>query len=193
MSNLYRRGAWLWVLILAPAAVGLASQAPAAANAAGTKLLERLVVVLVKAVSPGGPGDVEREVIQMAGDLKAMAEAGTVDDVFAARFSRILSTVRHAVNPDPQPLEWPMMRFLMMDFIEEHTGRMPEWKDVLANIEHHGGPGIGLAMLADAILSEVVSLHIHLKTLSERPSILKSYMEKGMVALAPSPDGRVSR
>lgn len=193
MRKLSRGGVWLLILIPVMAAGSRAGQAPTAADAAGTKLLERLVVVLVKAVSPGGPGDVERQVIQMAADLKTMREAGKADDVFAARFSRLLTVVRQAVNPDPQTLEWPMMRFLMMDFIEQATGRMPEWKDVLANIEHHGGPGIGLAMLADAVLSEVVSLHIHLRTLSERPLILKSYMEKGMAASAPSPEARMSR
>jgi len=37
-----------------------------------------------------------------------------------------------------------------------------------------------LAILADAIMSEVVSLHIHLETLAQSPDILKAYMEKGM-------------
>jgi hypothetical protein len=161
---------------------GLAAQAPAAADPSGYRLLERLVSILVKAASPGATGSPQDEIISLAREVKGVRDAQKVDDVFAARFSRLLSVARFAVNPAPQPSDWPMIRFLMMDFIEQTTGRMPEWKDVLANIEHHGGPGIGLAMLADAILSEVVSLHIHLETLPRRPDLLKDYMEKGMKA-----------
>jgi len=42
-----------------------------------------------------------------------------------------------------------------------------------------------LAFIADAIMSEVVSLHIYLETLAKRPEILKVYMEKGMKAAGP--------
>jgi hypothetical protein len=194
MRERHRAGAVLLILALgAGSAAGLAGQASTAADPSGFRLLERLVSILVKAASPGAPGNPQDEIISLAHETKGARDAQKVDDVFAARFSRLLSVARIAVNPAPQPSDWPMIRFLMMDFIEQTTGRMPEWKDVLANIEHHGGPGIGLALLADAILSEVVSLHIHLRTLPERPSILKSYMDKGMAAPTPSPDGRISR
>jgi hypothetical protein len=47
-------------------------------------------------------------------------------------------------------------------------------------VNDHGGSGVGLGALSDAIMSEVVSLHIHLENLTRRPEILKSYLEKGM-------------
>lgn len=194
MRERHRVGAVLLVLALgAGSAAGLAAQAPAASDTSGYRLLERLVSILVKAASPGATGSPQDEIISLAREIKGARDAQKVDEIFAARFSRLLSVARFAVNPSPQPSDWQMIRFLMMDFIEQTTGRMPEWKDVLANTEHHGGPGIGLAMLAEAVLSEVVSLHIHLKTLPERSSILKSYMEKGMAAPAPSSDARMSR
>jgi hypothetical protein len=55
-----------------------------------------------------------------------------VDDLFALRFGRLLSAVRQAVLTDPEVLYWPMYRHTMMDFIEERTGRVPDWKEVLS-------------------------------------------------------------
>jgi hypothetical protein len=43
-------------------------------------------------------------------------------------------------------------------------------------------PGGGLGTIADAVMSEVVSLHIHLETLAKRTGILKGYLERGMNA-----------
>jgi hypothetical protein len=54
-----------------------------------------------------------------------------------------------------------------------------------------GRPGEGkkelfkLDIIADAIISEVVSLHIYLETLAKRPEILQIYMEKSMKAAGP--------
>jgi hypothetical protein len=42
-----------------------------------------------------------------------------------------------------------------------------------------------LGFIADAIMSEVVSLHIYPETLAKRPEILKSYLEKSMKAAGP--------
>ena len=57
---------------------------------------------------------------------------------------------------------------------------MPDWGNLLFIVNDHGGSGVGLGILSDAIMSEVVSLHIHLENLARRPEILKSYVEKGM-------------
>jgi len=62
---------------------------------------------------------------------------------------------------------------------------MPDWDKLLFIVNDHGGSGVGLAILSDAIMSEVVSLHIHLENLAKRPEILKSYMEKGMRGVGP--------
>ena len=64
-----------------------------------------------------------------------------VDDLFAVRYSRLLSAVRQADLMDPEVLYWPNYRFTMMDFIEERTGRLPEWKEILFIVNDHGGAG----------------------------------------------------
>jgi hypothetical protein len=54
-----------------------------------------------------------------------------------------------------------------------------------------GRPGEGkkelfkLDIIADAIISEVVSLHIYLETLAKRQEILKGYIERSMRAAGP--------
>ena len=179
------------VRLIATALVGIfiltsssqAAPAQAAADQTGYQFLDRLVVLIVKAVAPGGgSGDIGQDIILLAKELRSAHEAKRVDDLFAIRYSRLLSAVRQAVLKDPEVLYWPMYRYNMVDFIEERTGRMPDWKDLLFIVNDHSGSGVGLAMLADAIMSEVVSLHIHLETLAKRPEILKSYMEKGLKA-----------
>jgi hypothetical protein len=136
---------------------------------------------MVKAAAPGGgPGDLDQSILLLAKELKLAREAKNVDDLFAVRYSRLLSAVRQAVTRDPEVLYWPMYRFRMIDFIEECTGQMPDWDDLLFMVNDHGGSGVGLGAISDALMSEVVSLHIHLENLVRRPEILKSYLEKGM-------------
>jgi hypothetical protein len=164
----------------APASRAQASSAP---GGAGFDLLDRLIVAVVKGAAPGGnAGDIGADIIELAKELKSARESKKVDDLFAVRYSRLLSAVRQSLLMDPEALYWPMYRFSMMDFIEERTGQMPEWKDVLFIVNDHGGAGIGLGMIADAVISEVVSLHIYLETLDKRPEILKAYLDRGLKA-----------
>jgi len=169
-------------------AAALAAPAPGQTKSdrAGFQFLDRLVVLMVRSVAPGGaPVDTGQETVLLAKDLKAAQAAQRVDDLFAVRYSRLLSAVRQAVTMDPEVLFWPMYRFTMMDFVEERTGRLPEWKDILFIVNDHGGAGVGLGLIADAIMSEVVSLHIYLETLGKRPEILKSYLDMGLKAAGP--------
>jgi hypothetical protein len=160
---------------------GGAGSAQAPADQAGFQLLDRLVVCIVKVVAPGGGAeDFDMNILALAKDLKSAREGKQVDDLFAVRYSRLLSAVRQSVIRDPEVLYWPMYRFNMIDFIEERTGQMPDWDDLLFMVRDHGGSGVGLGIISDAIMSEVVSLHIHLENLARRPEILKSYLEKGM-------------
>jgi hypothetical protein len=116
--------------------------------------------------------------------LKSAQAAKLVDDIFAVRYGRLLSVVRQALLRDPEVLYWPMYRFTLAGFIEERTGRMPDWDNLLFVVNDHGGSGVGLAVISDAVMSEVVSLHIHLETMARRPEILQSYMDKGFQAIA---------
>jgi hypothetical protein len=151
------------------------------ADQTGFQLLDRLVGTIVKAVGSGsGSADLDQNILLLAKELKSAREAKRVDDLFAVRYSRLLSAVRQAAIKDPEVLFWPMYRDNMVNFIEERTGQMPAWKDLLFMVNDHGGSGVGLGAISDAVMSEVVSLHIHLENLERRPEILKSYLEKGM-------------
>ena len=175
--------------IFVVSALGLGGQSQAAPGRAGFQLLDRLVALMVRAAAPGGePADTGTETVLLAKELKAAQAAKQVDDLFAVRYSRLLSAVRQALLMDPEVLYWPMYRYAMADFIEERTGRAPDWKDLLFKVNDHGGAGVGLGTIADAVMSEVVSLHIHLETLSKRPDILKGYLERGMNAAAAEKD-----
>jgi hypothetical protein len=168
-------------LILAVSARGRVPQT--GPDAAGVQLLERLVSCVVKGAAPGGKAaEIGSEIVALAKELKSAQAAKKVDDLFAVRYSRLLSAVRQALLMDPEVLYWPMYRSAMLDFVEERTGKRPEWKDVLFIVNDHGGAGVGLGFIADAVVSEVVSLHIYLETLNKRPDILKSYLDKGMKA-----------
>ena len=145
----------------------------------GFKLLEGMVSVLDKAARDSGTvADWNAAILGLAGELKSARDAKKVDDLFAVRYSRLLSAVRQALLKDPQVLYWPMYRSSMIDFIEERTGRTPDWNRLLFTVNDHGGSGVGLAMIIEAVLSEVVSLHIHLETVGRRQGILESYLQK---------------
>jgi len=168
---------------LTVATASAVGQAPSAAAQPGFDLLDRLVVLVVRSAAPGsGGGDVGQGIVLLAKDLKAAREAKKVDDLFAVRYSRLLSAVRQAATMDPEILYWPMYRYAMADFIEERTGQAPDWKALAFMINDHGGAGVGLAAIADAVLSEVVTLHLHLENLSRREGLRQSYLDKGLKA-----------
>lgn len=152
--------------------------APKPDGEAGFKLLGDLVLLLDKA----GKGAIDTAavntgIVGLAKDLKAARDAKRVDQLFAVRYSRLLSAVRQGLLTDPELLYWPMYRSSMIDFIEERTGHMPDRDKLLFVVNDHGGSGVGLAMLVEPVMSEIVSLHIHLETLDRRPAILKEYLE----------------
>ncbi|HSA94973.1 MAG TPA: hypothetical protein VLJ16_02900 [Acidobacteriota bacterium] len=165
------------------ATLSTAGQAPAAAAQSGFDLLDRLVVLVVTSAAPGGGGgDIGPGTLKLAKDLKRAREAKRVDDLFAVRYSRLLSAARQAATMDPEVLYWPMYRYAMADFIEERTGQAPDWKALAFMVNDHGGAGIGLAAIADAVLSEVVALHLHLENLTRREGLRQSYLDKGLKA-----------
>jgi hypothetical protein len=71
-----------------------------------------------------------------------------------------------------------MYRSSMIAFIEERTGRLPDWDKLRFVVNDHGGSGVGLAMLVEAVMEEVVSLHLHLETLDRRADVLGGYLER---------------
>ena len=171
------------VVLVAGAWATAATRQTAAGPEVGFKLLERLVVLVVGAAAPGGGGgDVGQGVILLARDLQSAKDAKKIDDLFAMRFSRLLSAVRQAATMDPAGLYWPMYRYALAEFIETRTGRAPDWKDLEFMVNDHGGAGVGLGAVADAVLSEVVALHLYLENLSRLDAIRQSYLDKGLKA-----------
>ena len=164
--------------VLVVSNLALAGPVQPAGDRTGFKLLGDLVRLL----SQAGQAKMETAalnagLLSLAKELKAAQGAKRVDPLFAVRYSRLLSAVRQGLLTDPEVLYWPMYRFSMIDFLEERTGRMPDWDKLLFVVNDHGGSGVGLGMIVEAIMSEIVSLHIHLETLDRRPAILQSYLE----------------
>ena len=157
-----------------------------AAEGPGFTLLSDLLLLIDRTAQ--GKIDVGRTndgIIALARDLKAARDAKSVDPLFAVRYSRLLSAVRQALLTDPEMLYWPMYRYSMVDFIEERTGQAPDWGRLLFVVGDHGGSGVGLATLIEAVTSEIVSLHIHLETLERRPAVLQTYLQRLKQAAPP--------
>jgi hypothetical protein len=172
------------VVLCVFAAAGVAQASPAQAAGqqpegdVGFKLLRDLVAAVDQAAR--GAADVAATnagLLSLARRVSAAAAAKSVDPIFAVRYTRLLSALRQGLLADPGMLYWPMYRASMMDFIEERTGRPPDWNTLVFVVGDHGGSGVGLAMLVEPVMSEVVSLHIHLESLDRRAAILQSYMK----------------
>ena len=167
------------ITILIASNFALATPIQSPGDETGFKLLEDLVLLLDRAGQQRGTADDwNAAILDLARDLKSARDAKHVDALFAVRYSRLLSGVRQALLGDPEMLYWPMYRFSMIDFIEERTGRLPDWNKLLFTVNDHGGSGVGLAMIVEAVMSEVVSLHIHLETAQKREGILETYLQK---------------
>lgn len=168
--------------LLAAVLLGLTVPATALGQAAngppGYALLADLVAVVDQAAR--GAADVaatNTALLALAKRLQSAVAAKAVDPIFAVRYSRLLSALRQGLLPDPGMLYWPMYRASMIEFIEERTGRAPDWDRLLFVVGDHGGSGVGLAMLVEPVMAEVVSLHVHLDALDRRQAILESYMK----------------
>ena len=173
-----RRCALLMVVIVVSPALSVLADAEPAAPYPGHALLSDLVAVVDQAAR--GAADAaatNTALLTLAKKARAAADAKTVDPIFAVRYSRLLSALRQGLLADPGLLYWPMYRASMMDFIEERTGRPPDWNTLLFVVGDHGGSGVGLALLVEPVMSEVVSLHIHLESMDRRQAILESYMK----------------
>ena len=173
-----------WILSMVVAVnVSMAAPIRQSGQEAGFKMLERLVLLMGRAGQGSGSLDQwNAELLSLARELKSGRDAKRIDALFAVRYSRLLSGVRQALSGDPELLYWPMYRFSMVDFIEERTGRMPDWNKLLFVVSDHGGSGVGLAMIVEAVMSEVVNLHIYLESLDKRQGILQMYLQKSSQA-----------
>ena len=169
---------WLITLFIA-SNIALAAPVEKPGEETGFKLLENLVLLLDEAGRQSGTADDwNATIVGLARELKAARDAKYVDALFAVRYSRLLSAVRQALLGDPETLYWPMYRFSMIDFIELRTGRTPDWNRLMFAVNDHGGSGVGLAIIVEAVMSEIVSLHIHLETAQKRQGILETYLQK---------------
>ena len=175
------QASWLClvVLLLCTPWVALAGPTQKPGQETGFRLLGDLVLLLDKA-GRGGLDDsaLGAGILDLSKALNEARAAERVDPLFAVRYARLLSAVRQAVLRDPDLLYWPMYRASMIAFIEERTGRLPDWDKLRFVVNDHGGSGVGLAMLVEVVMSEVVSLHLHLETLDRRAEVLRAYLER---------------
>jgi hypothetical protein len=177
-ANATRPAAVLLVLLAAAIAAATPVRAQTSPRPPGYALLSDLVALMDQAArGVAEPAAVSADLLGLAKRLQTAAAAKSVDPIFAVRYTRLLSALRQGLLADPGMLYWPMYRASMMDFIEERTGRPPDWSKLVFVVGDHGGSGVGLAMLVEPVLSEVVSLHIHLEGLDRREAILESYMK----------------
>ena len=175
--NATRPIAVLLVLLAVAVAAATPVRAQTSPRPPGFALLSDLVALMNQAAR--GAADAaatNTALLTLAKRARAAADAKTVDPIFAVRYTRLLSALRQGLLADPGMLYWPMYRASMMDFIEERTGRPPDWNTLLFVVGDHGGSGVGLALLVEPVMSEVVSLHIHLESMDRRQAILESYM-----------------
>ena len=167
------------LLLLSTSRLSLASPAQKPGQETGFRLLGDLVLLLDKAGRGGlDDGALGAGILDLSKALNEARAADRVDPLFAVRYARLLSAIRQAVLRDPDLLYWPMYRASMIAFIEERTGRLPDWDKLRFVVNDHGGSGVGLAMLVESVMGEIVSLHLHLETLDRRPEILRAYLER---------------
>lgn len=169
------------VLVVLPLVA--ASPARAQGQSAGLETGFSLLSDLVTLVDRAGQGLIDApaagaRILALAERLTSAAAAKRVDPIFAVRYSRLLSALRQGLLTDPGMLYWPMYRYEMADFIEQRTGRPPDWDRLLLVVGDHGGSGVGLALLVEPVMSEVVSLHLHLETIDRRSEVLESYLQR---------------
>ena len=177
-ANATRPTAVLLVLLAAAIAAATPVRAQTSPRPPGYALLSDLVALMDQAArGVAEPAAVSADLLGLAKRLQTAAAVKSVDPIFAVRYTRLLSALRQGLLADPGMLYWPMYRASMIDFIEERTGRPPDWNTLVFVVGDHGGSGVGLAVLVEPVMSEVVSLHIHLETLDRRQAILESYMK----------------
>jgi hypothetical protein len=177
-ANATRHAAVLLVLLAAAVAAATPVRAQTSSRPPGYALLSDLVALVDQAARGAAePAAVNADLLGLAKRLHTAAAANVVDPLFAVRYGRLLSALRQGLLADPGMLYWPMYRASMFDFIEERTGRPPDWNKLLLVVGDHGGAGVGLAMLVEPLMSEVVSLHLHLESLDRRQAILELYMK----------------
>jgi len=177
-ANATRPTAVLLVLLAAAIAAATPVRAQTSPRPPGYALLSDLVALMDQAArGVAEPAAVSADLLGLAKRLQTAAAVKSVDPIFAVRYTRLLSALRQGLLADPGMLYWPMYRASMIDFIEERTGRPPDWSKLVFVVGDHGGSGVGLAVLVEPVMSEVVSLHIHLETLDRRQAILESYMK----------------
>ena len=178
-ANATRPTAVLLVLLAAAVTAAAPARAQTSPRPPGYALLSDLVALVDQAAR--GAADVAATnagVLTLAQRVSAASAAKSVDPIFAVRYARLLSALRQGLLADPGLLYWPMYRASMMNFIEERTGRPPDWSTLVFVVGDHGGSGVGLATLIEAVMSEVVSLHIHLENAGRRQGILEDYLAK---------------
>jgi hypothetical protein len=167
-----RLGIWMLGMSVLALGLGAMEDGPAAEKKAGYTLLDMYVKTFQEMAARGtGGGELEERLRAMADEAKKAKEAGGINQVFYARYGRLLALTALVVTPDRGNLLVPVVERELADFLMDVTG-----EDVAAR---QGPAAIG--QVARAIAEELVNLQLYLDTLDRREALLKK-LNEGMTA-----------
>jgi hypothetical protein len=130
---------------------------------AGYGLLDLFVTAFRDMATKGTPETLEPTLLKMASELKKAREAGEIDAVFNARFSRVLAVVKLIIAPDPGGMLGPVINRELLFFVHDMTGE-----------DYKGGEGAAaINQVANAIAEEILNLQIYLDTKDTREALRK--------------------
>ncbi len=153
---------------------------PAADKTAGYALLDAIAQTFHEmAVSgSGGVEKVTQAVSKFMADARKAREEKKIDEVFFARYQRVLGIIKLAIAPDPDGILVPIIDRELSAFV----------KDVLAeDYKSSGPPAIG--QIANAIADEIINLHLYLDNIETKEKLRKAWDEKFAAAGEKKKDG----
>jgi hypothetical protein len=115
----------------------------------------------------GGVDLVNTAVEGFMADARKAREAGQIDGVFFARYSRILAIIKIAVAPDPQGILVPMFDDELRRFVREVLGD-----------EYKGSGPAAIGQVANAIADELINLRLYLDDIETKEKLRKDWDEK---------------
>ena len=143
--------------------LGAASNPANSKQRAGYALLDMFITSFREMATQGATGKLEPTLLYMSTELRKAREAGDIDAVFYARFSRLLALTRLVVAPDPGRILEPVINRELLFFVHDILGE---------ELKREGGPA-AINQAANAIAEELLNLQIYLDTKDRREDLRK--------------------
>ncbi len=171
-----RWGAWLLGISLLAVGLSAMEGSPAAPKKGGYTLLDMYIKSFQEMATQGTSVEgLEKNLQAMAAETIKAKDAGEINLVFYARFTRVLALTKLIIKPDPGSLLMPVIDREVADFLMDVTGER-----VVPPLQ--GSAAIG--QVANAFAEELINLQIYLDTLDKREAMRKKFDE----GMAGSPD-----